>query len=613
MAFREVHYRWSWLLPAAPEALWPLLSDTNRFNRDTGVPFVEAVGDPETAARNGRRMLRLKRMGVVIEWEELPFEWARPNRFGVLRRYARGPVAEMRVLAEMSPAGENATTLVYQVWATPRSALGLAAIPYQIGVLSARRFDEVFRRYGDIAAAMQVNAQVTIGGSSAGELVPGGAQRLGSLAQKLIERDMPAELVRRLVSALRDVDDVTASRLRPYELADNWGASRRRVLELFLNAARDGMLDMQWELLCPLCRGAQETAGSLREINSAVHCPSCNVDFTINFDQSVELTFRPNPAIRRVDSAPFCMGGPQLTPHIAMQQLLVPREERDVCVALEPGRYRFRTLSSIGSTQLLVSDTGDANPVLQVGDEGVGTARELTIAIRPVLRLVNRTAAEQLMILERTAWSDQSATAAEVTVLQEFRDLFSSEALRPGEHISVGSLAVLFTDLRDSTKMYRDIGDAPAFGRVMSHFDLLRTAIDAEGGTIVKTIGDAVMAVFRRPAGAVRAMLEAQQQLAMPEGGADPLVLKAGLHYGPCIAVTMNDRLDYFGSTVNMAARLDGLSSGGEVVISDAIARDPEVMELMLEAGITAEAFDAELKGFDSESFRLWRIAKREA
>ena len=88
--------------------------------------------------------------------------------------------------------------------------------------------------------------------------------------------------------------------------------------------------------------------------------------------------------------------------------------------------------------------------------------------------MANATSAEQLLILERLAWSDQSATAAEVTALQMFRDLFASEALRPGEQISVGTLTVLFTDLRNSTQLYREIGDATAFGRVMNHFDVLK-------------------------------------------------------------------------------------------------------------------------------------------
>src|SRR6185437_10449918 len=126
---------------------------------------------------------------------------------------------------------------------------------------------------------------------------------------------------------------------------------------------------------------------------------------------------------------------------------------------------------------------------------------------------------------------------------------------------------ILFTDLRASTRLYRQIGDAPAFGVVLDHFDVLRAAVAAEGGAVVKTIGDAVMATFQRPVAALHAVLAAQRALASPAAGARPLRLKAGLHYGPCIAVTLNDRLDYFGSTVNIAARLVGLSGGSDIIL----------------------------------------------
>ncbi len=58
---------------------------------------------------------------------------------------------------------------------------------------------------------------------------------------------------------------------------------------------------------------------------------------------------------------------------------------------------------------------------------------------------------------------------------------------------------MLFTDLKSSTQLYREIGDATAFGRVMNHFDVVKKLIAEEDGALVKTIGDAVMAVFRRP------------------------------------------------------------------------------------------------------------------
>jgi class 3 adenylate cyclase len=173
----------------------------------------------------------------------------------------------------------------------------------------------------------------------------------------------------------------------------------------------------------------------------------------------------------------------------------------------------------------------------------------------------------------------------------------------------VGSLTILFTDLRNSTRLYREIGDAPAFGRVMDHFDVLRKAIAAEDGALVKTMGDSIMAIFRRPASALRAILNVQRLLASPPHSAQPLLLKAGIHHGPCIAVTLNDRLDYFGSTVNMASRLESLSSGRDVIISAAVRADPEVAEMLVHSeGSSAEPFEAMLKGYEEEQFELWRV-----
>jgi class 3 adenylate cyclase len=223
---------------------------------------------------------------------------------------------------------------------------------------------------------------------------------------------------------------------------------------------------------------------------------------------------------------------------------------------------------------------------------------------------MNDTDDERLMILERTAWSDQAATAAEVFNLQAFRDLFSNEALRSGEQISVGSLTILFTDLVDSTRLYREIGDAPAFDLVLDHFSVLQDVVQDEEGVIVKTIGDAVMASFRRPVDALRAIRAAQQRLAHLTAGGKHLCLKAGVHQGPSIAVTLNEKLDYFGTTINIAARLEKLSLGDDLIISAAVMADHEVQEYLdTEPTLKVTPFTRTLKGFDEEDFQLWRIS----
>src|SRR6056297_2224498 len=142
-----LQWEWTWELDAPPEPVWPLVSNTNRFNRDTGLPTVDDARDGEEL-KNARRRLRMVVKGVPVEWEELPFEWVRPWRFGVVRHYARGPLREMRVRATLEPLGGDRSTLVYAVAARPRGVFGWIAAKLQIGVLSRRAFGRIFREYG---------------------------------------------------------------------------------------------------------------------------------------------------------------------------------------------------------------------------------------------------------------------------------------------------------------------------------------------------------------------------------------------------------------------------------------------------------------------------------
>jgi class 3 adenylate cyclase len=601
MPYKEMHYRWEYDLKASPEKLWPFVADTNRFNRDAKVPAVQLVGE-NGRLRNARQHVRLSMLGMPVEWEEQPFEWVRPSRFGVRRTYRKGPVAEMRALAELTAREQGGTKFTYNVWVKPKSLLGVLVVRIQVGLLGAKRFRKAFEKNDELARTESPAQQTT----DAPELSTAATNRLLKIRARLIEMGAHGETVDRLVNLVARADDFALARIKPYELADVWHQPRRALLETCLRATRLGLLDLQWDLLCPLCRGPQESSSSLSAIDPNVHCETCQIDFTVSFDRFVELTFRPNASIRAIDSKNYCIGSPQRTPHVVAQQLIRARNERIVTMPLEAGTYRFRALEMRGEQSLKARTGAETNATVTLSGDG-WSREELSVSLQPTLKLRNETDDEHLFILERMSWSDTAATAAEVTSLQVFRDLFSTEALRPGEQISVGTLTVLFTDLRNSTQLYREIGDATAFGRVMNHFDVLKKAIADEDGALVKTIGDAVMAVFRRPVSAVRSVLSAQQMLA---AAASPLTLKAGIHSGPCIAVTLNDRLDYFGSTVNMAARLEGLSSGEDVVISHVVYDDPEVQELLDSCDFVAAAFKKELKGFDQECFELWRVMK---
>jgi len=608
MAFREFHYRWVFDLKSSPESLWPFVADTNRFNRDTGVPKLD-VEQSRKPLRNARRKVRFSIYGMDVEWEEQPFEWVRPVKFGIERVYSKGPMARMRALAELTPKDNGGTRVTYEVHALPRNLIGVVAIPIQIKLKTAPKFRSAFHKYDELAA-IGADAALTDSDSPLPETDRASIDALGErLLRDGDQSDEVTSIVERLIDFIASADDFAVARIRPYQLADNWKAPRRLVLETCLRATRVGLLDLRWDILCPMCRGAQDVGSSLKEIPTDVHCGTCKIDFTANFDRFVELTFKPNAGVRLVDIQDFCIGSPQRTPHVVVQQLLPAGSERSLDLPLGEGNYRLRVLELPGSQAVNVSPHGERSATITIVPSG-WTDTVLNVSERTSFTLKNETDVEHLLILERIAWGDQAATAAEVTALQVFRDLFSTEALRPGEQISVGTLTVLFTDLRQSTRLYREIGDATAFGRVMNHFDVLKKFIAARDGAIVKTIGDAVMAVFRSPVNALVAMLDAQHALANPKDGEMPFQLKAGLHSGPCIAVTLNDRLDYFGSTVNLAARLEGLSCGTDVIISRAIFDDAKVRELLNSEEYEASSFKMSLKGFEEEQAELWRVSK---
>jgi class 3 adenylate cyclase len=190
---------------------------------------------------------------------------------------------------------------------------------------------------------------------------------------------------------------------------------------------------------------------------------------------------------------------------------------------------------------------------------------------------------------------------------QTFRDLFRSEVIQASEGIKVREIALLFTDLKGSTALYDRIGDLNAFSLVQQHFERLRDVTVRHNGAIVKTIGDAVMAAFLNPLDAMRAAIAMRSEIAtFNQDRVDrDLILKIGVHNGAAIAVTLNDRLDYFGQTVNIAARVQNLADADEIFIShDVYGAEGVQAEL---AGLAVSEKIATLKGIRS-NLRVYRV-----
>jgi len=223
-------------------------------------------------------------------------------------------------------------------------------------------------------------------------------------------------------------------------------------------------------------------------------------------------------------------------------------------------------------------------------------------------RMVNLNPFPALLSWQQTEWSEDILTAARATNWQEFRELFAREIISPNEQVTVGSQVILFTDLRGSTALYHGMGDGPAYALVRNHFSVLSAAISSHHGTVVKTIGDAVMAVFSRVDEALAAVQESYRQLSAGQPGAmSPLLLKCSLHVGPCLAVNANDKLDFFGTTVNLAARMVECCQGGDLAFSDELQQRPETVRFIQQSGYHPQPMEIRHHGFDSPH-RVWRI-----
>lgn len=546
--------------------VWTAMADTARYNAAAALPrqTITEVPEPDGSVT----FLGRARMGpAALEWEDLPCNWVRERWFEHRRRFTRGPLRRMDARLDLNGQAAGCRG-DYRLEAEPNGLFGRVLL--RTGFMASA--ERMFMRLSAEADRFAQGDQPVPFTTSPPSLPAGAADRLRQLARQLDESAHGHGLGRRLADEVAQGLEIDAERIRPLTLARRWGVPGLHAIEACLAATRLGMLELRWDLLCPRCRGAKLTVSGLDQLPTGAHCGSCNIDYGRDFSRNVELTFRPAASIRPLGSGEFCLFGPMSTPHVWIHLTLEPGEVRTVEAELPAGPWRLRTLEAGPETD--IEHPGGPFPAVIVGTDGIvagpaGHPGEIT--------LCNDGRHRRTIVVEERHWVRDALTADRVATLQAFRDLFSDEVLRPGDEVAVRRVTLLFSDLKGSTSLYDAIGDATAYGLVRRHFAYLTGIVREHEGAVVKIMGDAVMAAFHDPLQALRAAIAMQRRGAGRAG----ITLKLGLHEGPCIAVTLNDRLDYFGGTVNLAARLQNESRGGDVVLSATLAALDGAAELL--------------------------------
>ena len=449
------------------------------------------------------------------------------------------------------------------------------------------------------------------------------------VALRQLADERVVDMLERMV---RDSPDHALNRMNALDLAAKADVGEERVIAALLHAVGLGMFEMTWSVMCPSCAGVLSANKSLKTLNSAQYnCAFCAAGYETTLDNLVEVTFTVSPRVRKIAAH----SPDELSPAEYYRQIFwssaidlpadlekLLREVTLEMVDLPPGERAILSLHVPQGTLIVFDPVTHTAQFLEVRGEEASERQNLsvifnkvqlpvdTIALRPGplrLALENRTDGRVLPAV----WVASQAlddllmrrkpilTAKRLLTNQTFRDLYRTDTLAIGQRLKILSLTFLFSDLKDFTELYENVGDLVAFDLVNEHFRLLQEIIASERGAVVKTIGDAVMATFETPDRAIAAAIRMRE--AMSDLGAErqhqSLRLKMGIHEGSCLAVTLNGQQDYFGQTVNIASRVQGLAGSRSIVVTEQVVENADTRTLLETSGLKPTRRSVALSG----------------
>ena len=453
----------------------------------------------------------------------------------------------------------------------------------------------------------------------------------------VLRQSADAQCVAAIERAVREAADRDLCRVNALTFAAQHGLNEERVIAAFLHAARLGLFELSWTVLCPGCGGVLDAGATLKTLNREEYaCGLCASGYEPILDEMVEVTFTVSSRVRRIaahspDTLPeveyyrqiFWGSGVDLPETLGdslaaftIDSIELPPSEKAVLsvqlpsdfvilfdpvthgaqfidVKGEPTRER-QTLSMVFNKLQTLVGTVELRP----GPLRVSLDNQTDRRVLPGLWI----AGDRLhdLLGRRRPF----LTAKRLLTNQTFRDIYRTDTLDVDQRLKITSLTFLFTDLKGSTALYERVGDLVAYDLVRQHFRVLHEVVAAEAGAVVKTIGDAVMATFPTPDRALAAALRMREEMARinTERNNEDLLLKIGIHEGPCLAVTLNDHQDYFGQTVNMAARVQGLASSRAIIVTKPVVDDPNAAKILEKSGLHPTMQHAALRGIGEET-----------
>lgn len=457
------------------------------------------------------------------------------------------------------------------------------------------------------------------------------------LAALALTARQPAEVVARFAARLRSCEDWQLSSINPLAFGEEAGISARAAVDLFVSGVHVGLFELRWYGLCVFCGAREYVYDRLDEIpREGFHCTCCALEISSLLDERIEARFGLHPGVAHIRFDPF-VDFASYSRHFVAAEVVHGEETRaylgrtqrgwaripaqgaaELVIELEPGAS-VRLVSFDRHAQVFIragvgAREAETELEIDVTDNGLTPQEMLVAPGSRRVRLHNHSARPAgVLVLDgdvdgfRHAMESHRAalrpylSGQMLLATQRFRALFGVQRLREGFALNIRRSAIVFTDLARSTVLYAEAGDATAYGVVRRHFQALYAAVDAHGGAIVKTMGDSVMAAFHAPADAARAAGEMRAgidrlNVEIAATGIE-LRLKVAVHAGPAILVNVDERLDYFGQTVNIAARLLAVTAPLTISVTEEIHASAGVQAVFAAGGWVGVREQVALRG----------------
>jgi class 3 adenylate cyclase len=452
----------------------------------------------------------------------------------------------------------------------------------------------------------------------------------------VLRQSADADAVAAIERLIQDGPDHALCRVNVPDFAAKNGLDEERAIAAFLHASRIGLFDLSWNVLCPGCGGVLDANATLKTVHREEYeCVLCAAGYNPTLDEMVEVVFTVTPRVRRIaahdpSALPiweyfrqiFWSSGIDLPDDF---ERIIEDITLD-SVELPPGEKAILSVQLPAEFVIIFEPVTHAAQFLDVKGEPTRERQNLslvfnrvraptgTMELRPGpfrLALENRINMRVLPSLWIAAdplhhllgKRKPFLTAKRLLTNQTFRDVYGTETLDVDQRLNITSLTFLFTDLKGSTQLYERVGDLVAYDLVKAHFRVLTEIVASEAGAVVKTIGDAVMATFPTPdraVGAALRMREAMRKL-NDERKSEDLLLKIGIHEGPCLAVILNDRQDYFGQTVNVASRVQNLAVSRAIYATGSVVEHAKTSQLLETSSLKPVPKRAALRGIADE------------